>query len=118
MTNTPNNPNDLTHSSTSKKWIGIIIIGGLGLGTISVAGAIAGTWFVQNRLAPMVSQSLTNLLQRPVKVGELKKFGLGYIEFGPSSLPPDSTDSISASTEAVKVKFPLGPLLYLSLIHI
>ncbi|MEB3342215.1 translocation/assembly module TamB domain-containing protein [Okeania sp.] len=116
MTNTPTNPNDPTHSSTPKKWIGIIIIGGLGLGTIAVAGGIAGTWFVQNELAPMVSESLTNLLQRPVKVGELKKFGLGYIEFGPSSLPPDSSDSISASTEAVKVTFPLGPLLFRTLI--
>ncbi|MGD1809730.1 translocation/assembly module TamB domain-containing protein [Dapis sp. BLCC M126] len=112
MTNTPENPNDQINLSTPRKWRRIIIISGLGLTTVLVPGAIAGIWFVQNQLAPMVSESLTKLMQRPVKVGELRKFGLGYIEFGPSSLPPTSTDSISASTEVVKVTFPLGPILF------
>ncbi|MEM1171314.1 MAG: translocation/assembly module TamB domain-containing protein [Cyanobacteria bacterium P01_H01_bin.35] len=115
MTNTPENPNDQTHLSIPRKWRRIIIISGLGLGTVSVAGGIAGIWFVQNKLAPMISHNLTRLMQRPVQVGELKKFGLGYIEFGPSSLPATSTDSISASTEVVKVTFPLGPILFRTL---
>ncbi|NES02208.1 MAG: hypothetical protein F6K22_04780 [Okeania sp. SIO2F4] len=112
MTNNQDFTVDKTNTSASRKWRRIIIISGLGLTTVSVAGGIAGTWFVQNQLAPMVSDSLTKLMQRPVQVGELKKFGLGYIEFGPSSLPPTSTDSISASTEVVKVTFPLGPILF------
>ncbi len=112
MTNTPENPNDQTDLSSPRKWRRIIIISGLGLTTVLVAGGIAGIWFVENQLAPMVSDSLTRLMQRPVKVGELRKFGLGYIEFGPSSLPATSTDSISASTEVVKVTFPLGPILF------
>ena len=112
MTNAKKNPNDHTNLFTTKKWIRIIIIGGIGLGTVSVAGGIAGTWFVQKKLAPMVSKSLGQLMQRPVQVGELKKFGLGYIEFGPSFLPPTSSDSISASTEVVRVTFPLGPILF------
>ncbi|MDE5109954.1 MAG: hypothetical protein O4753_01285, partial [Trichodesmium sp. St7_bin2_1] len=112
MTNAKKNPNDHTNLFTTKKWIRIIIIGGIGLGTVSVAGGIVGTWFVQKKLAPMVSKSLGQLMQRPVQVGELKKFGLGYIEFGPSFLPPTSSDSISASTEVVRVTFPLGPILF------
>ena len=112
MTNTPENPNDQTHLSTPRKWRRIIIISGLGLGTVLVAGGIAVSWWVKEKLAPMVSESLTRLMQRPVQVGELRKFGLGYLEFGPSSLPPTSTDSISASTEVVKVTFPLGPILF------
>ena len=115
MTNAPKKLNDQTNVSTSRKWIRIIIISGIGLGTVSVAGGIVGTWFVQKQLAPMVSKSLSKLMQRPVKVGELKKFGLGYIEFGPSSLPPNSKDSISAYTEVVKVKFPLRSILFKTL---
>ncbi|MGD1714431.1 translocation/assembly module TamB domain-containing protein [Dapis sp. BLCC M172] len=112
MTSTPENPNDQTDLSTPRKWRRIIIISGLGLVTVSVAGGIAVSWWVKEGLAPMVSDSLTRLMQRPVQVGELRKFGLGYIEFGPSSLPATSTDSISASTEVVKVTFPLGPILF------
>ncbi|NEQ36843.1 MAG: DUF748 domain-containing protein [Okeania sp. SIO3I5] len=112
MANTPENPNDQTHLSTPRKWKRIIIISGLGLGTVLVAGGIAVSWWVKEGLAPMVSDSLTQLMQRPVQVGELRKFGLGYIEFGPSSLPPTSTDSITASTDVVKVTFPLGPILF------
>ncbi|MGK7919322.1 MAG: DUF748 domain-containing protein [Trichodesmium sp.] len=115
MTNTPENPNNLTDSRNPRKWRRIIIISSLGLGTVTVAGGIGVTWFVQHKLAPMISNSLTRLTQRPVKVGELKKFGLGYIEFGPSSIPPAATDSITASTEVVKVKFPLGPILFRTL---
>lgn len=115
MTNTPENPKNQTDSPRSRRWRRIIIISGLGLGTVSVAVGVVGTWWLKEKLAPMLSANLTRLAQRPVKVGELKKFGLGYIEFGPSSVPPTSTDSIAASTEVVKVTFPLGPLLFKTL---
>ena len=115
MTNTPEDPQNQTDSSKSRHWRRIAIISGLGLGTVSVAGGVIGNWWIKEKLAPMVSQSLTRLSQRPVKVGELKKFRLGYLEFGPSSVPPVSTDYISASTEIVKVKFALRPLLFKTL---
>lgn len=111
MTNIPKKPNGSTHIFRSRKWTRIIIISGLGLVTVSVAGGIAGTWFVQKQLVPIISENLNKQIQRPVLVGELKKFGLGYIEFGPSSIPPTLSDSISASTKAIKVKFSLGAIL-------
>ncbi|MCL2923356.1 MAG: translocation/assembly module TamB domain-containing protein, partial [Trichodesmium sp. MAG_R04] len=111
MTNMPKKTNDQTHLSTPRKWTRTIIISGLGLVTVSVSGAIAGTWFVQKQLVPIISENLNKQIQRPVQVGELKKFGLGYIEFGPSSIPPTLSDSISASTKAIKVKFSLGAIL-------
>ena len=79
MTNTPKKPNDQTHLSSPRKWTQIIIISGLGLVTVSVAGGIVGTWFVQKQLVPIISENLNKQIQRPVQVGELKKFGLGYI---------------------------------------
>ncbi|NET41504.1 translocation/assembly module TamB domain-containing protein [Okeania sp. SIO2B3] len=115
MTNTPDNSNQQTDTSKSRNWRRIVIISGLGLGTVSVAGGAVGTWWFQEKLAPMVSEDLTKLTQRPVQVGELKKFRIGYLEFGPSSLPPTSTDSIAASTEVVKVRYALGPLLFKTL---
>ena len=66
MANTPENPNDQTHLSTPRKWRRIIIISGLGLGTVLVAGGIAVSWWVKEGLAPMVSDSLSKLMQRPV----------------------------------------------------
>ncbi|NES79071.1 MULTISPECIES: translocation/assembly module TamB domain-containing protein [unclassified Okeania] len=115
MTNTPDNSNQQTDISKSRNWRRIVIISGLGLGTVSVGGGAVGTWWFQEKLAPMVSENLTRLTQRPVQVGELKKFRIGYLEFGPSSLPPTSTDSIAASTEIVKVRYALGPLLFKTL---
>ncbi|NEO57190.1 MAG: hypothetical protein F6K54_31455 [Okeania sp. SIO3B5] len=115
MTNTPDNFNQQTDTSKSRNWRRIVIISGLGLGTVFVGGGAVGTWWFQEKLAPMVSENLTRLTQRPVKVGELKKFRIGYLEFGPSSLPPTSTDSIAASTEIVKVRYALGPLLFKTL---
>ncbi|GGA32735.1 translocation/assembly module TamB domain-containing protein [Okeania sp. KiyG1] len=115
MTNTPDNSDQQTDTSKSRNWRRIVIISGLGLGTVSVGGGAVGTWWFQEKLAPMVSENLTRLTQRPVKVGELKKFRIGYLEFGPSSLPPTSTDSIAASTEIVKVRYALGPLLFKTL---
>ncbi|NEP79520.1 MAG: DUF748 domain-containing protein, partial [Okeania sp. SIO3B3] len=115
MTNTPDNSDRQTDTSKSRNWRRIVIISGLGLGTVSVAGGAVGTWWFQEKLAPMVSESLTRLTQRPVKVGELQKFRIGYLEFGPSSLPPSPTDSIAASTEIVKVRYALGPLLFKTL---
>ncbi|NEQ78133.1 MAG: hypothetical protein F6K23_37185 [Okeania sp. SIO2C9] len=115
MTNIPDNSNQQTDTSKSRNWRRIVIISGLGLGTVSVGGGAVGTWWFQERLAPMVSDNLTRLTQRPVQVGELQKFRIGYLEFGPSSLPPTSTDSIAASTEIVKVRYALGPLLFKTL---
>ncbi|NEN91199.1 MAG: DUF748 domain-containing protein, partial [Okeania sp. SIO3H1] len=115
MTNTPDNSNQQTDTSKSRNWRRIVIISGLGLGTVFVGGGAVGTWWFQEKLAPMVSEDLTRLTQRPVQVGELQKFRIGYLEFGPSSLPPTSTDSIAASTEVVKVRYALGPLLFKTL---
>ncbi|MDY6805956.1 MAG: translocation/assembly module TamB domain-containing protein [Cyanobacteriota bacterium] len=110
MTNTPQDPQDKS-TRPRRRWRRILVYSGLGLGTVTIAGGVALVSWIKTELAPMVETSLTNLLQRPVKVGQLESVGIGYLEFGPSLVPETATNPDFATTEAVEVRFPLGPLL-------
>lgn len=46
MINVKKNFNDYINFFIIKKWIWIIIIGGIGLGIVLVVGGIVGIWFV------------------------------------------------------------------------
>ena len=110
MTDSPQTPQDKP-TRPRRRWRRLLTYSAIGLGTITVAGGIALTWFVKEELAPTVEKALTTLLQRPIKVGKLESFGPGYLKFGPSSVPPTATNPDRASTDAVEVRFPLLPLL-------
>jgi translocation and assembly module TamB len=79
------------------------------LGIASVAAIGAGVWygnvFVRQELAPLVETNLTQLLNRPVNLGEVERFSLTGLRFGKSELPPTATDPDRAIVEAVEVKF-------------
>jgi translocation and assembly module TamB len=72
-------------------------------------GATAGGWwawrYVNNELAPQVSSSLSDLLNRPVNVGQLEQITLTRLKFGASSLPPTASDADEAQVESVLVNF-------------
>ncbi len=56
-------------------------------------------------MSPFVEKQLTQVLARPIDLGELESVGLGGLEFGPTSIPATASDSDSASVEAVQVRF-------------
>jgi translocation and assembly module TamB len=69
---------------------------------------VGGWWawrYVQNDLAPQVSTSLSDLLDRPVEVGRLEQISLTSLKFGASSLPPTASDADTAQVESVWVNF-------------
>lgn len=96
---------------SARLWLGV----GLGVGTtLLVAGAIAIRWalqYVDERLAPQVSEVLSDLLDRPVEVGDVEGFTLDSIRLGESSVPPTATDRDRATAAAVEVQFNLWQAL-------
>ncbi|MGV0024094.1 translocation/assembly module TamB domain-containing protein [Phormidesmis priestleyi] len=89
---------------------------GIPLGIASVAGVGAGIWygtvFVNQKLAPLVAENLTQLLSRPVKLGKVERFSLTGLRFGKSELPPTETDPDRATVESVEVGFDLIQLVF------
>jgi translocation and assembly module TamB len=78
----------------------VVLIGGS-------VGVLLLRQFIYERLSPMVSQSLTNLVNRPVEVGEVESFWLDRIRLGESTVPPTATDRDRVDIEAVDVRFNL-----------
>ncbi|MGF1492122.1 MAG: translocation/assembly module TamB domain-containing protein [Microcoleaceae cyanobacterium] len=101
MTESPrdNQPN------SRHRWRRLLLWGGAGLGVGAIAVSIAATWFVRNRLVPIISSVLENTAQRPIEVGPLERITPTSIRFGRSVVPPIEADSSTASAEAVQVDF-------------
>lgn len=92
----------------------------LGLGLVALAGGVGGAiWvrgFLRNDLAPLLSTTLSDVVNRPVEVGPLQGIALswrgqGEIVFGESSLPPTETDGDRATVQQVRARFNLLDLL-------
>ncbi len=73
-----------------------------------VAGAGGAWWvwiFIQEKLAPLVSDSLSKELDRPVQIGALQRISLSSLRFGRTAMPATPTDPDRATVEAVEVQF-------------
>lgn len=80
---------------------------GIGL-VVGLGGAAWWGWrFINEELSPLVETTLTELLNRPVQVGQVESVGLTGITLGASSIPATLTDSDRATVEQVKVGFNL-----------
>lgn len=121
MTNVPppsnepeSNSNEQPESPPPRRWrrrrwlIGISIIL-----LVGIAGGMGFAWyFIQQMLAPLVARNLTQLLQRPVEIGEVERFSLNGLRFDSAALPPTDTEPDRASIEAVEVQYDLLPLIF------
>jgi translocation and assembly module TamB len=117
MTNAPNpgnepeptSGNDQQQASTrglrrrprQRLWLFFSVVLLLGVG-----GGVTWTWFfIQYQLSPMVEQTVTKLLNRPVKLGKVESFSVNSLRFGSTQLPATLTDSDRASVQAVDVAY-------------
>ncbi|MGB3404834.1 MAG: translocation/assembly module TamB domain-containing protein [Microcoleaceae cyanobacterium] len=112
MTNSPinNEPNPRRRHRLRR----VLIWGGIGLGVASLGTWFAAAWFIRNRLAPIVAGQLSNLLQRPVEVGQIQPFTFTdptTIRVGPSTIPPTATNPNNASVEGINIRLSVLPLL-------
>lgn len=110
MTNSPN-PNPENTSRPRRRLRRILIWGGVGLGVSTIAIGTAATWFVRNRLAPLVGDIVGGIVQRPVIVGPVERVTPISIRFGASAIPATANNPNNATTEAVEVGFSLFSLL-------
>ncbi len=83
------------------------------LALIGSGGLIYWAWyFVHEQLAPLVSDTLTKQLNRPVKIGALERISPVGLRFGPTELPATLKDKDWARAEAVEVGFDPWQLLW------
>jgi len=95
-----------------RRWWRLVLLSGTGLGIIALVGAAVALAWVREKLAPLVENQVSQLLDRPVQVGRLERFSLTSLRFGRSTVPATPTDPDYASTEAVEVQFSVGQLLF------
>ena len=87
---------------------------GLVAGTMLLTGGGLGLarYFIFQRLAPTISEQLSDTINRPLILGEVQSFSLdGGIRLGISELPATETETDSVLLQGVIVKFDLLPLL-------
>ncbi|WP_225901190.1 translocation/assembly module TamB domain-containing protein [[Leptolyngbya] sp. PCC 7376] len=68
-------------------------------------------YFIFKRLSPTIETQLTNLINRPVNLGEVKSFSLNGVRLGYSELPATEDETDQVLLEGVVVNFSLWPLL-------
>ncbi|MGB3494442.1 MAG: translocation/assembly module TamB domain-containing protein [Elainellaceae cyanobacterium] len=78
-------------------------------GSVVTVGAVAGIgaaqYFVYNRLAPLVEDTLSKVLNRPVELGEVEGFTLSGLKIEGAMLPPTENSQDYARVETVQVGF-------------
>lgn len=77
-----------------------------------IAGASAWTWFfVYKQLAPLVQDTVSKILARPVRMGKVESFSLNGLRFAATELPATATDRDRATVQNVDVTYNLLPLI-------
>ena len=115
MTQSPP-PNNRPEPPTRRRvWLMLLSRVGLPIAALSAIGIAGGIWygskFIQNDLAPLIQESLSKSLDRPVELGKVESFSLTGLRFGKSAIPATPTDRDRASIEKVDVGFNLVQLL-------
>ncbi|MEM9448981.1 MAG: translocation/assembly module TamB domain-containing protein [Cyanobacteria bacterium P01_E01_bin.6] len=109
----PNHPNEQREKASAYRTRLLIV---LGLAAIGVAGGAVLRQWVYTRLVPLVEQSVSGLIDRPVEMGAVEGFSLTHVRFGETVLPPTISDPDRAIADAVHVSFnPLEVLINRSL---
>lgn len=110
-------PDSYTPTKSPKRlWLMILSRGGIALGAFLLLLIIGGVWrlrdFIQKELAPLAQKNLTNTLNRPIQLGQVKEFSLTGVRFAASAIPATSTDTDRATIEAVDVGFDPWQLVF------
>ena len=82
--------------------------------TAITAGTMGGWWglrFIRTELAPLISRQVSELINRPVEVGDLESFSLTQIVFGASSVPATETDRDRVEMQQIRANFNLLEVL-------
>jgi hypothetical protein len=67
---------------------------------------------VYETLPPFLESQLSNTINRPIDIGEVKSFSLNSVEFGASAVPATPTDSDRVQIQGIEAGFNILPLLF------
>lgn len=81
-------------------WLAGAVVLGTGAGLW-----VGGSFFVREKLAPLISQELSRTLNRPVSLGDVERFGWTGVRFGASTIPATATDPDYLQLQAIEVQF-------------
>ncbi|MGB3638112.1 MAG: translocation/assembly module TamB domain-containing protein [Rivularia sp. (in: cyanobacteria)] len=99
-----------------RKRLLVLSRGGLAFGGLLLVGISVGIWrlqsFIQQDLAPLVEKNLTNIIDRPLELGEVKGFTLSGVKFGASAIPATAADADNVKADAIEVGFSPLQLLF------
>ncbi|NJN71862.1 MAG: DUF748 domain-containing protein [Limnothrix sp. RL_2_0] len=89
------------------------LLAGIAIGAVVVIGGGLGyaRYFVYQKLSPQVETQLTDLINRPINLGEVNAFSLSGIRLGYSELPATPEHPNRAVIESVIVNYNLWSLL-------
>lgn len=107
MTN-PQNSGQEPEPRSRSRWRTLLRVG-LALGSLALVGVAIGAWwawrFIQEELAPLVADNLSETFDRPVEVGPIEGISFTSLKIGESSVPPTETDPDRLTIPAVEVRF-------------
>jgi len=96
-----------TRSLRRKPWRRLAILFSIILLT-GIGGASAWAWFfVYMQLAPLVQNTVSKALSRPVRMGKVESFSFNGMRFAATELPATATDTDRGSAQAMEVKYNL-----------
>lgn len=81
------------------------------LGGVLVGGGIATYAIARRELPSLIESQLTNVLDRPVTIGEFEELSLSTLRIGPSEMPATETDADRASIQEITIEYDLRALL-------
>ena len=97
-------------SRRSRKQHLLLWLGGIFL--VSLGGGLSyGYFLLQQRLTPLIDKELTNLLNRPVEVGQVNGVSFTGVRLGQSAIPATKVDPDRLTAKGVDVAFNLLTLL-------
>ena len=82
----------------------IVTLGSLGYGGLQ--------YLVKTKLPLFLETQISNIIKRPIDIGEVKGFSLGGIEFGPTMISPTARDPDKISLEGIEVDFNIFTLIF------
>lgn len=113
----PPDPNNRSQNRSSRR-LWLLLLGRVGVPLLIVGGAAiaGGIWygwrFVNQDLAPLVQRNLSQLLNRPVELGQVEQVSFNRLRFGKSAIPPTAIDRDRANVDGVEVGFNPWQLLF------
>ncbi len=112
--NTPQDSDSTVQSQPRRRvWLGNIAkIAGVSLLGLGVAGFFGLDYFIRRKLPGLLDEQLTEFVNRPVKVGDVKYWSLSGIILENSSIPATENDPNYVKAKAINIGFNLIPLLF------